>query len=74
MPVVGDGEPTGLLGTFLLAFQGALQVLVGQVRGDDLEDVLAEDRQRFGVVLGGEGDEVGLGLVSAGRGGRRRPR
>ena len=36
---------------------------VGGVGAGDLEDVLAEVLQRFGVVLGGEVEQVAFGLL-----------
>jgi hypothetical protein len=62
--VVGDGEPAGFLGECFLAFEGLELVGVGDLGGDDFEDVLGESAQRDRVVGGGASDQVGLGFAA----------
>jgi hypothetical protein len=59
--VVGDGEPAGFLGEGFLPLEGLELVGVGDLGGDDFEDVLGEPAQRDRVVGGGASDQVGLG-------------
>ena len=64
VPVVGDGEPAGLLGEGLLALQGPELVGFGDLGGDHLEDPVREPAQRDRVVLGRPADQVGLGVAA----------
>ena len=50
-------------GGALFAFEQGGLVGVGGVGAGDLEDVLAQVLQGFGVVVGGEVEQVALGLV-----------
>ena len=52
VPVVGDGEPACLLGERFLAFQRLELVLLGDLGGDHLEDMLGDPAQRDRVMLG----------------------
>ena len=72
VPVVGDGEPAGFLGERFLALQGLELVVLGDLGGDHLEDVVREPAQRDRVVLGGQADQVGLGLRGGARPAARR--
>ena len=62
VPVVGDGEPARFLGERFLALQGLELVVLGDLGGDHLEDVVREPAQRDRVVFGGQTDQVGFGL------------
>ena len=64
VPVVGDGEPAGLLGQGLLALQGPELVGFGDLGGDHLEDPVREPAQRDRVVLGRAPDQVRLGVAA----------
>ena len=59
VPVVGDGEPAGLLGEGFLALQGLELVVFGDLGGDHLEDLVREPAQRDRVVLVGAGRSGG---------------
>ena len=60
--VVVDHQPGGGLGVAFLAFEQLGFVGVGGVGGGDLEDVPAQVLEGFGVVVGGECEQVLLGL------------
>ena len=62
MPVVPDGQPGRCRGVALFLLEQHGLVGVGGLGAGDLEDVLAQVLQRFGVVLGGELEQVLLGL------------
>ena len=62
MAVVPDGEPGGRGRVAFLAFEEGGFVGVGGLGGDDLEDPAAEDPQRLGVVVGGQAEQLRLGL------------
>ncbi len=64
VPVVGDGEPAGLLGECFLALQGLELVFFGDLGGDHLEHPVREPAQRDRVVLGRATDQVGLGVAA----------
>ena len=64
VPVVGDGEPAGLLGECFLALQRFQLVFFGDLGGDDFEDPVREPAERDRVVLPGEADQVGLGVAA----------
>ena len=64
VPVVGDGEPAGLLGECFLALQGLELVGLGDLGGDHFEDPVREPAQRDRVVLGRAPDQVGLGVAA----------
>lgn len=42
VPVVGDGEPAGLLGEGFLPLEGLELVGFGDLGGDDFEDVVGD--------------------------------
>ncbi len=63
VPVVPHGQPGGCGGGAFLAFEQGGLVGVGGVGAGDLEDVLAEVLEGFGVVLGGEVEQVAFGLL-----------
>jgi hypothetical protein len=60
--VVGDGEPAGLEGSFLFAFECSGEVFLGEVGCDGLEDLLGEDREGLGVVVLGLCHQMCFGL------------
>ena len=71
MPVVVDGQPGGGGGVAFLAFEQGGFVGVGGVGGDDLQDPAAQVLEGFGVVVGGELEQVLLGLDADRRRGLR---
>ena len=64
VPVVGDGEPAGLLGEGFLPLEGFELVFFGDLGGDDFEDVVREPAQCDRVVLGRQADQVGFGVAA----------
>ena len=62
MPVISDREPAVLQGALFLAVESPPLVLLGEVGGDHLQDVLGHEGELMGVVLGGEPDQLGLGF------------